>query len=121
MRSNRALDPTRDSMPLQAVISFSSFRRMPSVAVGSARTLCEVCMQYAELNVQEAVLALLGAFEFEGGRPWKRYDFAVMEALHSQGLISDPHGRAESVRLTDEGLSKAKALAEELFGARSNQ
>ncbi|MDN3923213.1 DUF6429 family protein [Roseateles violae] len=77
-------------------------------------------MEYAELKVQETVLALLGVFEFDGGRAWKRYDFAVMEALHSQGLISDPHGRAESVRLTDEGMSRAKALAAELFGTSSN-
>jgi len=67
-------------------------------------------------KMQEAVLALLGAFEFENGRVWKRYDFAVMDALHAQGWITDPHGRAESVHLTPEGMRKAKALAAERFG-----
>jgi len=30
MRSNRALDPTRNGAPLQAVISFLAFRVLPS-------------------------------------------------------------------------------------------
>ena len=75
-------------------------------------------MDYDEQQVQNAVLALLGVFEFDAGRAWKRYDFAVMEALHLQGLISNPRGRAESVQLTEEGLLRAKALALELFGAK---
>lgn len=76
-------------------------------------------MEYDEAKPQEAVLALLGAFEFEDGRVWKRYHFAVMDALHEQGCITDPHGRTESVCLTPEGLSKAKALAAEKFGTQA--
>jgi Domain of unknown function (DUF6429) len=57
-------------------------------------------MDYDEGKLQEAVLALLGAFEFQNGRVWKRYDFGVMEALHTQGWITDPHGRNESVYLS---------------------
>ena len=57
-------------------------------------------------KIEEAVLALLGAFEFENGRIWKRFDFGVMESLAAQGLISDPRGRAESVYLTPEGLAR---------------
>ena len=72
-------------------------------------------MEYDEAKLQEAVLALLGAFEFQNGRAWKRYDFAVMDALHEQGWITDPHGRTESVYLTEEGQSKAKALAARFF------
>jgi Domain of unknown function (DUF6429) len=67
-------------------------------------------------KIEEAVLALLGAFEFENGRTWKRFDFAVMDSLAEQGLISEPRGRTESVFLTPEGLAKAKALADKLFG-----
>lgn len=63
----------------------------------------------------DTVLALLGVFEFDNGRVWKRLDFSVMESLAEQGLISDPRGRAESVHLTPEGLAKAKALAQQLF------
>ena len=43
-------------------------------------------MDYYKPKLQEAVLALLGAFEFENGRVWKRYDFAVLDALHEQGV-----------------------------------
>ncbi|MCV2368327.1 DUF6429 family protein [Roseateles oligotrophus] len=75
-------------------------------------------MEYDEAELQEAVLALLGAFEFESGRVWKRYPFSVMEAFHEQGWITDPHGRHESVYLTEEGLLKAKALAAKHFGKK---
>lgn len=34
---------------------------------------------YDEKKVAEMVLALLGVFEFENGRVWKRIDFAVMD------------------------------------------
>lgn len=76
-------------------------------------------MNYDPIKLQEAVLALLGAFEFENGRAWKRYDFDVMDALHEQGLISNPHGRSESVYLTEEGRQKAVALAAAHFGVPS--
>ncbi len=46
-------------------------------------------------QIEEAVLALLGALELENVRAWKRYDFDVMESLLAQGLISDPHSRAD--------------------------
>ena len=69
------------------------------------------------IKIEEVVLALLGAFEFDSGRTWKRFDFDVMQSLADQGLISDPKGRAESVRLTPEGMARAKALADRLFGA----
>lgn len=35
-----------------------------------------------------------------------------------KGLVSNPLGHGEFVRLTDEGLSCAKALAVELFGTQ---
>ena len=73
-------------------------------------------MQYDEAKVEDAVLALLGVFEFEKGRVWKRIDFGVMDALHAKGYITEPRGRQESVYLTEEGMVKAKGLAELLFG-----
>jgi acyl-CoA hydrolase len=66
-------------------------------------------------KIEDAVLPLLGAFEFENGRAWKRFDFDVMLSLADQGLISDPKGKSESVRLTPEGMARAKALADRLF------
>lgn len=67
-------------------------------------------------KIEEAVLALLGAFEFDNGRAWKLFDFGVMESLAEQGLISEPRGRSESVHLTHEGMARAKALADKMFG-----
>ena len=74
---------------------------------------------YDASKIEDTVLALLGAFEFGNGRVWKRYDFDVMESLHSQGLISEPNGRGESVYLTETGISRAKELADRLFGRAS--
>lgn len=71
--------------------------------------------RYDNSKLEEAVLALLGALEFENGRVWKRFDFDVMEALHAKGFISNPRGHAESVHLTAEGMKRAKALAERWF------
>lgn len=75
-------------------------------------------MDYDEAKIDEAVLALLGALEFDDGRVWKRYDFGVMDRLHEQGYITNPRGRQESVYLTDEGMRVAKELAARYFGRR---
>jgi hypothetical protein len=73
-------------------------------------------MQYDNARIEDAVLALLGAFEFDDGRAWKRFDFDVMGALFAKGLITDPRGRQESVYLTEIGLQRAKSLARTMFG-----
>ncbi len=72
-------------------------------------------MNYNKSKIDEVVLALLGAFEFENGRVWKRIDFAVMDRLHENGYITNPHGKQESVHLTEEGLALAKGLAAKYF------
>lgn len=72
---------------------------------------------YDEGKIEDAVLALLGAFEFEDGRVWKRYEFAVMDALHEKGLITSPRGHSESVYLTEVGMRRARELAHLLFAA----
>jgi hypothetical protein len=73
-------------------------------------------MKYNMVKVEEMLLALLGVFEFENGRVWTRYDFATMDGLHKKGLITEAHGRQESVYLTDEGMRRAKELAAKHFG-----
>lgn len=73
-------------------------------------------MKYDMVKVEEALLALLGVFQFENGRVWKRYDFAMMDTLHEKGLITEARGRHESVFLTDDGLRRAKELAARHFG-----
>ncbi|WP_338849573.1 DUF6429 family protein [Massilia sp. W12] len=75
-------------------------------------------MEYDKEKITETVLALLGVFEFENGRVWKRIDFDVMDTLFEKGYISNPHGRTESVRLTPEGLQLAKELAGKYFAAK---
>jgi hypothetical protein len=67
-------------------------------------------------KIEDTVLALLGAFEFDNDRAWKRFEFGVMQDLAAKGLISESMGRAESVHLTPEGLTRAKALALRCFG-----
>ncbi len=73
-------------------------------------------MEYDTAKLEETILALLGAFEFESGRAWKRYDFAIMESLHKKGYITDPRGHQESVHLTEAGMRAAKSLAKSHFG-----
>jgi Domain of unknown function (DUF6429) len=46
---------------------------------------------------------------------WKTIDWDAMDRLHKKGYISDPARWAKSVVLTEEGLSKAKRLAEAMF------
>ena len=67
-------------------------------------------------KIEDAVLALIGAFEFENGRAWKRFDFAVMDSLSARESISEPRSRSESVYLTPEGMARAKMLADKMFG-----
>jgi hypothetical protein len=76
-------------------------------------------MDYDNGKIDEAILALLGALEFDNGRVWKRLDFGVMDRLHERGLISDPKGKAESVHLTEAGMGQAKALASKYFAKAS--
>lgn len=75
-------------------------------------------MDYDEDKIDEAVLALLGALEFENGRVWKRLDFDAMDRLHERGLITQPRGRTESVHLTEAGMQQAKELASKYFARR---
>ena len=49
-------------------------------------------MEYDSVKVEEAVLALLGVFEFDARRVWKRIEFGVMDGLHAKGYITDPKG-----------------------------
>lgn len=74
-------------------------------------------MTYNQSQIDDAVLALLAAFSFDGYRAWKGFDFDVMDRLCEQGFIDNPVGKAKSVWLTPEGLERGRALAERLFCA----
>jgi hypothetical protein len=67
-------------------------------------------------RIDDAVLALLLLGLHDGQRAWKSFDWDAMARLHEKGLISDPVGKAKSVAFTDEGLQRAEALLQSLFG-----
>jgi hypothetical protein len=73
-------------------------------------------MDIDEDRIDRAVLALLYLGLHEKNRAWKGFDWDAMNRLHEKGLISDPVGKAKSVVFTEEGLSEARRLFDELFG-----
>lgn len=80
-------------------------------------------MEYDPDKIDEAALALLGAYcwdESGAARAWKGMNFEVSDRLFEKGLIADPKSTAKSVWLTPEGLLAARAAAARLFG-RSSQ
>lgn len=75
-------------------------------------------MTYDESKIEDAVLALLAAFSFDGGRAWKGFDFDVMDRLNTQGFIEDAASKNKSVWLTPQGLERGRKIAERLFSSR---
>ena len=73
-------------------------------------------MSYDQSRIDEAVLALLGAYLFDVNRSWKGYDFEVMNRLHEAGYLFDPVGKQKSVHLTEDGIERGLELANNLFG-----
>jgi len=70
-------------------------------------------MEYDKDKVDEMTLALLYLVMWQDhgcGRAWKGFDWDTMDRLHQKGWISDPKGKAKSVRVTAEGMKKAKDL-----------
>ena len=67
-------------------------------------------------KIDEAVLALLYLRLHDEARAWKGFDWEAMNRLHEKGYISEPRGKAKSVVFTEEGLERAEALLDELFG-----
>ncbi len=76
-------------------------------------------MEYDDDKIEDAVLALLALYSFDGGRSWKGFDFDVMDRLSEKGYISEPKGKAKSVQVTDEGLKRGLDTAAKLFGKDS--
>lgn len=74
-------------------------------------------MAYEDSKIEDAVLALLAAFSFDGDRAWKGFDFDVMNRLHAQGFIENPASRNKSVRLTPQGLERGRKIAGQLFSS----
>jgi hypothetical protein len=77
-------------------------------------------MELDTAKIDECVLALLYLGLHDGARAWKGFDWGAMDRLHQQGYITDPRGKAKSVVFTEEGLQRARALLEKLFGKRAD-
>lgn len=76
-------------------------------------------MELDDDKIDRAVLALLYLGIHDGARAWKGFDWDSLNRLHEQGFISNPRGKAKSVVFTEEGLSEARRLLEELFSVKS--
>lgn len=72
-------------------------------------------MKLDQQKVEDAVLAVLWLTLHDECRAWKTIDWDSMDRLHKKGYISDPAHRAKSVVLTEEGLSRATRLVEEML------
>lgn len=69
-------------------------------------------------KIDDCTLALLYLVTSEGPygtRAWKSFDWDTMGRLHKKGFISDPKGKALSIVLSEEGLSRARELFEHFF------
>lgn len=67
-------------------------------------------------KIDDAALALLYLTLHNGYRAWKGFDWDVLGRLHDKGMIDNPVGKAKSIVFTEEGLERAKALFEVMFG-----
>lgn len=76
-------------------------------------------MTYDRDRAAELVLALMHLDIHEDGRAWKGYPWDVLNALHAQGLTTDPKSKAKSVVLTDEGLARAQKAFDSLLAVQS--
>ena len=71
---------------------------------------------YNEDKVDEMVLALMYLTLHDEYRAWKGFDWDALNRLYEKGMIYNPVGKAKSVMLTDEGLTRSEALFEQHFG-----
>lgn len=81
-------------------------------------------MDYDTDKIADTVLALLTLTLHEenefGGRAWKNHDWDILNVLHERGLIDDPKNKNKSVRLTADGVKRARTLFAEMFGPRGS-
>jgi hypothetical protein len=67
-------------------------------------------MAFNRERAGDLVLALMQLTLHEECRAWKSYDWEVMNDLCERGFISDPHSKAKSIVLTDEGLTRSREM-----------
>ncbi len=74
-------------------------------------------------KIDDCTLALLYLVTYEddcGARAWKSFDWDTMNRLHEKGYISNPKGKAKSVVVSEEGLSRARELFEQMFARQKH-
>jgi len=69
-------------------------------------------------KIDDAAMALLYLTLHDGYRAWKGMDWDVLGRLHEKGMIDNPVGKVKSVVFTQEGLERAEAMCEALFGKK---
>jgi len=72
-------------------------------------------------KLEQTVLALLYLNSFQEGsgrRAWKGFPWAVMDALHEKGYISNPATKNKSVCLSEEGAKLSEELFEKFFAVK---
>jgi hypothetical protein len=76
-------------------------------------------MDYNRDKVDDATLALIYLVTWQedrlGARAWKGFEWDTLGRLFEKGYIGNPVGKAKSVVVTPEGLSRSKALFEQYF------
>jgi hypothetical protein len=70
-------------------------------------------------RLAEAALAILSLTLHDDGRVWKGIDWDVLDLLHEKGWVVDPHTRAKSVVLTEDGRRLAREFLQKYFGQRA--
>ena len=80
-------------------------------------------LRYDKDKVAEVVLALMYLNLWQEGKPpfvvhraWKSFPWDALNRLYEQGYIDNPHSKAKSVVLTEEGRHKAEELFFRWFG-----
>ena len=72
-------------------------------------------MEFDDVKIEDAALALLLLGLHAHTRVWKRHDWIVLDRLFQKGFITDPARKAKSVRLTDLGVAEAQRIFKNLF------
>lgn len=73
-------------------------------------------MELDKDKIDDAALAILSLTLHDGWRVWKGVDWAITDRLHEKGFIEAPAGKAKSLVLTTQGLTRAQSALIELFG-----
>lgn len=72
-------------------------------------------MEWDHEKIDRMILALMYLGLHDEHRVWKTFDWACLNRLFEQGLMSNPVGKAKSVLLTEEGKKRSEELFQKYF------